>query len=119
MSAHHNPKKYYDLANLRDLMNEDEVEVKKMLAIFCESTPETLTLIQQSYAEKNMDQVANYAHKLKSSIDILSIAILSEKIRLLEGECKKGQDSPEIRQLIDEVTQVMQDTLFLLKTNEI
>jgi PAS domain S-box-containing protein len=96
----------FDLTNLNTISGGNEVFIKKMLAIFCEQTPQMMQEMQQAFTANELEKMGALAHKIKPSIDNLAIYSLKQVIRDIEA-VGKGKLSlanlPEMLQLCNDV----------------
>jgi len=74
----------YDLGELQKLSLGNEEFVPKMVTIFLHQTPLLLKHIKEALEAKDLDRVAIYSYKIKTSIDTLGIYSLVETVRKLE-----------------------------------
>ncbi|MCX6296070.1 MAG: response regulator, partial [Bacteroidetes bacterium] len=74
----------FSLDKLKDISPENDDFVKSMVELFCELVTETIDNIDTAVAAKNYSAIKNYAHKIKSSIDMLEIKDLIGKVREIE-----------------------------------
>lgn len=96
----------YDLTNLNTISGGNEVFIKKMLAIFCEQTPQMMQEMQQAFSANELDKMGALAHKIKPSIDNLAINSLKQVVRDIEavGKGKTTVDNlPDLLQLCNDV----------------
>jgi len=107
----HNKSQNYDLSFLNQMMSDDKKEVNRMIQIFLESTPEILSKLNQGLNKNNMADVHQYAHKLKSSIDIFRISELTDIIREVEKNSKENINLNEIPSHVEKVNQVFDKVL--------
>lgn len=101
----------FNFDEIKKFVGEDEEALKNMLRIFLKSVPETLAIINKSFAEKDLTQFCYYAHKLKSSIDTLSITELKEDIRTLENAAIEKLPWPQITELVEKLNLVLGEIL--------
>jgi CheY-like chemotaxis protein len=105
----------YDLTMVRNISGGDEGFVKRMLQLFLDTVPPSLAEMQQETAAQNWDQVGKLAHKMKSTIDSMSIVSLKEAIRFIENNGKKGTEINAIPGKVNEVERVMQQCIEQVK----
>jgi CheY-like chemotaxis protein len=96
----------YDLAKLRNMCNNDEQMVSKLQQMFVEKTPTLLQQIEEYYAETNWSKIAQTAHKLKASIDLLNIQSIRHEIRQIEACSPQNHSDDRVYQWICKVNQV-------------
>jgi HPt (histidine-containing phosphotransfer) domain-containing protein len=104
-------KERFNLVEIKKFTGEDQEVIKEMLGIFLKSVPKTLEEINQAYQNKDHKKFCYFSHKLKSSIDLLSIVELKKDIRLLEN-CKADQmDSEEISEITHKLNHSLSEIL--------
>ena len=106
-----NKENYYDLSFLNQMMSNDKKEVTRMIKIFLETAPEILSKLNQGLSNNDMTDVHQYAHKLKSSIDIFKITELTDVIREIEKNSKENNNLNDIPSHIEKVNQVIEKVL--------
>lgn len=79
---------------LKALSNGNEMFVSKMVGMFLESCPKDISEMKNCLKKKDLIRVGEIAHKLKPSIDYLSIQRMSDDVRLIE-KLEKRQEVPE------------------------
>jgi HPt (histidine-containing phosphotransfer) domain-containing protein len=102
--------KKFDLCQLIEAVGEGE-DLNKMLAIFTDSTPKILNELNNSYAEFDIDGIADSAHKLKATIDMLRIAELQKVIREMDNKLAANKNQHKLPQLISKTNTVMNQVL--------
>lgn len=107
--------KLYDLTMVHGIAGGDESFVKRMLQLFLDTMPQTLTEIQQQTEQQNWLQVSKQAHKMKSTIDSMGIASLKEIIREIEQNGKKGEQTELIPAQVGFVETVMRACMAQVK----
>lgn len=80
-------EKLYDITMIREMLGDDE-EIKRMIAIFLESTPVSLNDMNEGFREDDADKLARNAHKMKSSLDMLKVNDLYDDVRKIDKEYK-------------------------------
>lgn len=96
----------YDLTNLNTISGGNEAFIKKMLAIFCEQTPQMMQEMQEAFTTNELEKMGALAHKIKPSIDNLAINSLKQVIRDIEAAGKgklTTDDLPSQLQLCQDV----------------
>jgi signal transduction histidine kinase/CheY-like chemotaxis protein/HPt (histidine-containing phosphotransfer) domain-containing protein len=106
------------IAHLREIMNGNEEDLKKMLGMYIEQIPMINGLIKTAITAKNWDEVYQQAHKLKSSVKVLNIIRMSELISLIEEYARAHENTELIGPLFEAfrkesnaVMKVMQEAL--------
>ncbi len=101
----------YNFIEIEKFTGKDPVALKDMIGIFLKSVPETLSEINKAYKENDYEHFRYYAHKLKSSIDLLSIWELKAEIRLLENCSESEFHSPKIGKLVRTLNNTLEELL--------
>lgn len=81
-----NSDNLYSLESLRSMANGDEVFVKEMVVLFLNKAPETINLIEKSFEIKNFESIADQAHKLKSTLQIIGNAKVHKLVKEIESQ---------------------------------
>ena len=91
--------KLYDLKGLMKLFGNDKETITNMIELFISDTTQQWKQLTNEYDNANLPAMAEFAHKLKASIDMMGIDTLKEVIRDIE-KCGKGtnpgQDLPNL-----------------------
>ena len=101
----------FNFTEIEKFTGRDPFALKDMIGIFLKSVPETLSEINKAYKENDHEQFRYYSHKLKSSIDLLSIWELKAEIRLLENCSESDFHSPKIGKLIRTLNTTLDELL--------
>ncbi len=107
----------YDLARLRDTFKGNENLVNKMIQAFIYSTPAMLENLSLHYKNKDLRQVCDIAHKLKSSINLLDIREISDDIQDVEDCIENKTPHPEIGRKIAKIKKVCNHALEQLQAS--
>lgn len=107
--------KLYDLSMVEEISGGDKSFTVKMLKLFLETIPATLTDIRCATDKAEWQTLSKHAHKLKSTIDSMNIDSLKQDIRDIETMGKNGGDPAEMRQLVDRVLFVMNEVMGQVK----
>ncbi len=105
----------FDFEEIKKFVGEDRSALKKMVGVFLNSTPNTLKELNHSLEIKDYDKLSYYAHKLKSSIDLLNIKSLKEEIRLIENSAKSNSNIDKLPKLIDNMNITLDKVIKKLK----
>ena len=99
--------KLYDLTMIRSVSGGDEAFIKKMILLFMETVPQNVQELVDATGNKNWEQVAKMAHKLKSTIDSMGIRTLHEQIRRVEKQAKEGELLDQMPAMVSQVERVV------------
>ena len=99
--------KLYDLAMIHSVSGGDEVFIKKMILLFIETVPQNVQELVDATGQKNWEQVAKMAHKLKSTIDSMGIRSLHDQIRAVEMKAKNDEQLDRMPDMVRQVESVV------------
>ena len=114
-----NNEKLYNLHQLNIVSRDDHEYCKKMIGIFIEHTALSISQINESYLEKDLNAVYSVVHRIKPSIDLMGIESLKEPIRFIERNAKDLNDSEVLTKQINFLFMVLNKVINQLKENEI
>jgi len=101
-------EKLYDLSMVEAISGGDKSFTKRMLQLFLDTVPATLTDIRNASDKGEWMTLSKHAHKLKSTIDSMNIDTLKADIRTIESGGKTGENTELLRTLVQKVLTVMQ-----------
>jgi HPt (histidine-containing phosphotransfer) domain-containing protein len=107
-------KKLYNLSQLIEVVG-DKDGLQKMVTIFVESTPRILNEMNENFRNNCLDLVAQNAHKMKASIDMMNIASLYDVIRKIDKSEKVIENQSELNELIETVNTTLNQVFTDLK----
>lgn len=96
----------FDLTKLRNMCNDNEQMVNKMLQSFAAKTPAILQQLNENLLKKDFTQVADIAHKLKAPIDMIDIQEITADIRQIESCTKTEINYAQLSAQVNKVNQV-------------
>jgi CheY-like chemotaxis protein/HPt (histidine-containing phosphotransfer) domain-containing protein len=102
--------KLYELKQVEELAAGNHDFVLTLINIFLETIPQSSTEMLDACAAKNWDKVSKFAHKLKSTVDMLNMASIKTDIRTIELDAKKEINLDHIRRLVPKVDKIIQKT---------
>jgi HPt (histidine-containing phosphotransfer) domain-containing protein len=100
-------EKVYDLSMLREMDAEDPGTLKHILQIFLESIPVILNELLTHFADKDYFSLGNSAHKLKSSLELISMKDTAILLKKIELQSKSGQNLEEIPAMVETVEKTL------------
>jgi CheY-like chemotaxis protein len=109
-----NNQPLYDLSNLIAISRGDTGFINKMISLFIEQAETTLMQIDTALLGENYSEISRLAHKIKPSIDNMGIISLKEKIRQLENDTKNSPDFNVINELVNEVSEILKNSIHQL-----
>ncbi|MGJ8592353.1 MAG: Hpt domain-containing protein [Aquaticitalea sp.] len=85
---------YYKLFRVRELADGDEDFVIALASAFLEEVPEDAARLKKAVSEKDYYNTYQAAHKMKPTIDLFELGVLSDLIEVQDwGKLeKKGED---------------------------
>jgi HPt (histidine-containing phosphotransfer) domain-containing protein len=108
--------KKFDLDHLIDAVGDGE-DLIRMLTIFVESTPKILRELNKSYIDYDFNGIADSAHKLKATVDMLRIEELTEVVREMDKLSAVRFNQHKLPQLVSKTNQVMDQVLKEIQLN--
>jgi CheY-like chemotaxis protein len=110
-------EKLYDLSMVEAVSGGDKTFIVKMMGLFLETVPVTLNDLQTSADRQDWPAVSKHAHKLKSTIDSMSIGLLKKDIRTIENDARKSGDAAQLTQLVNKVIEIMQRVMTQVRSD--
>ena len=90
---------HYNLAKVYAISENDPDFVHQIVKVFVFDTPIDLDHIKVAIEEKNHQKCFEYAHKIKPSLDLLSLNIALEEVILIELWAKSLGKKKEVIEL--------------------
>lgn len=106
----------YDLSKLHEIGKGNNAFVHKMVNLFIDQIPLSLSEIDNGLQTGDLDKVKAVAHRIKPSIDNLGIGSLKTVVRQVEMIAGEKQDSPELHALIKQMNNTLERVIVQLKT---
>ena len=91
-----------DLSYLVDMTEGNKGLISEMIEIFSTQVNQYRSLMLQFYIEENWEEISQLAHKAKSSVAIMGMKDLAEKLKSLEYLARDGKDTESYPVMIDE-----------------
>ena len=104
----------YSLDKLNKIANGDKEFVQEMILLFLEKAPESLQKIIESYHAKDYSRLANQAHKLKSSLQIIGNKEINDIVKEIEQQSIQGSAN-ELTYTVKELEKQMKSLFIFLK----
>ncbi len=105
----------FDLSKLQSIAKGNQVFIHKMVQLFIDNTPISITEMRQAYEKGDFKKVGEIAHKIKPSIDTLGIDLLKEEVREIEVKAEIYGDSEELSAMILYLENTMKRVLVELR----
>lgn len=108
----------YDLVKIRELSRGDQSFVDKMIQIFVEHTPTSMTELKVAFENQDFLTISKIAHRMKPSIDNMGIDSLKNPIRELESSAKmENIDENKVASLIEKIRSTLVKVIDDLRAN--
>jgi len=95
-----NMDKLFDLSTIGKILGGDEDQIRKMIRKFIEVTPDYIEELMVAYSENDIEGVESFAHKIKSSIDLVANSEMRDQIRQIHEYCKIWEQLHKLHNLI-------------------
>ncbi len=99
--AEHN--EIYSLSKLKDIANGNTQFITKMTNLFITQAEASITEMNEAYKNGHFDTISKIAHKIKPTIDILSIIDLKDTIRDVELNAVKHSTSKDLKNNLQKI----------------
>ena len=90
-----------DLSYLENMTEGDKGLIKELIGIFSTQVKEYNVLMQKYLGDKNWNELSKLAHKAKSTVAIMGMRDLSEKLKQLELMAQKKEKTGSYEAIID------------------
>ncbi|MDP1814681.1 MAG: response regulator [Leadbetterella sp.] len=107
----------YNNSLLTQMMKGNQVQIRQMEQLFVNQAEEVMKQMHQYFLLENWKEIGLIAHKLKASIDMLQITNLKQVIRKLESIEKNKTEKRVVDELINNVTETLQNVCLLIKNS--
>jgi HPt (histidine-containing phosphotransfer) domain-containing protein len=82
-----------DLSYLEEMTEGDQGLIKELISIFSTQVEEYSHQLEKLLDEKNWSELSKLAHKAKSSVAIMGMKDLTDKLKKLEMLAKEGKET--------------------------
>lgn len=96
----------YSLQYLREGSDGDEEFMKTMIAMFLESTPSALKVMQDCLEQSDWDTMRQSAHKLRSHLRYFGMIKAAELTEEIERTATKNPEKQVLEALVEKVTSI-------------
>lgn len=90
---------HYNLAKIYAISENDSEFLQQIIHLFVTETPLDLAQIKQGIEDKNHQICFEVAHRIKPSLDLLSLNLALEEILQIEVWAKSGGKKKEIKEI--------------------
>lgn len=94
-----------DLDHLKRIVGDDPAFLRQVLQIFIRTAPQDMKALAEASAEGNHEQVAFFAHKLKSACGAIGFNSAYEDFKELEAAAKGVVDPSDIHSKVETLSQ--------------
>lgn len=112
-------EKLYSNQLLSQMMYGQDIQIKQMEDLFIQQANEALIEMTHFESQKEWERIAQIAHKLKASIDMLQIDTLKKPIRDLENQQKMGLNEMDKQHLLAFVKKMLQKVCTQIETSHV
>ena len=109
----------YDLAVLERMVNGDKEFMRQMIQMFLDKVPADADRLQTAKKTKDWESVGQISHKIKSSIKMMGIHSLLERIVAIEMDAKSGNNLDQLPNKLDDFFLVLEQVMTSLKQEKI
>ncbi|NVO19562.1 MAG: PAS domain S-box protein [Bacteroidetes bacterium] len=99
-SPSENGAKMFDLAIISKILGGDDEQIQRMIRKFIEVTPGYMDELITAYNDNNIEGVEMYAHKIKSSIDLIASPEMRDQIKHIHEYCKIWDQLHQLHNLV-------------------
>jgi len=99
--THHD--RLFDLSYLNQVFQGNEAMVDSIINLFLQQVPQYVKEMEQCVVEGQLQNLHPLAHKAKSSVAMLGLKKMEEKILLIEDTSKKAENLTDLPALVEEV----------------
>jgi CheY-like chemotaxis protein/HPt (histidine-containing phosphotransfer) domain-containing protein len=110
----HSDSKMYEL-KLPAMSNGSSELQSRLNAVFVETMPENIERIQLAVENKDIEDLKDVAHKMKSNIDLFNITSIRDDIRFLESDAIENETWHDIQNYVKKITFTLENVILALK----
>ncbi len=92
--------KTVDLTYLKEMTDNEPAAMKEMIDIFKRQIPEFIQEMKNLHEKEKWTDLGNLAHKAKSSVAVMGINPVAQKLKELEIDAKKGENIGQYSKII-------------------
>lgn len=102
----------YNLSKVEEIAQGDTSFINIIVSTFIEEMPKDAAALEQSYNDEDYEQVYQFAHKMKPTVDLFGLGVLDEVIFIQDwGKFKKSDVSinKQMVVVLDRIKAVVED----------
>ncbi|MBL0356119.1 MAG: hypothetical protein IPP72_04185 [Chitinophagaceae bacterium] len=100
-------EKLYDLCMIEKLCRGNQEQVKQMIQVFIDQTPQAVEEIRLAYKKNDFTVVKKTAHRIKPVLSYYAIVKIEKDIQLIEVMAEEGIATHELELKIKKVEDVV------------
>jgi HPt (histidine-containing phosphotransfer) domain-containing protein len=106
---------HYNLAKVYAISENDPEFVEQIIHLFVNEIPSDLAYIKQAIEDKNHRLCYEYAHKIKPSLDLLSLNLAFEEMLQIEAWAKSEGKKKEIKEIFKSISSQIEKAIKEIK----
>jgi HPt (histidine-containing phosphotransfer) domain-containing protein len=110
-------EKLYDLCMIEHLCRGKKEKVNKMVMLFIDDIPKTVSLIKLAYEQSDFATIKNLAHKIKPTLSYYAVVKLEKDMKQIEKLALEGQKTEELGLKINKLESVIHQIVDDMKKN--
>jgi HPt (histidine-containing phosphotransfer) domain-containing protein len=107
-----------DLTYLKNITNDDQHLIREMINIFVKQIEEYTHDIREIYQDARWMDLSRLAHKVKSSLSIMGMNELSDRMKELEMLAGEGKEPGRYHEYVDQFIRESNQAVKELKKKE-
>ncbi len=107
----------YDLKKLMDMAGENVEFASKMIRMFIEKTPESINQMTEAMKKKDLGAVRDMAHKLKPSVDLMSVKELFPLLCKIESSIREETNVDQVPEWVSEAKSLTDQVIIDLQND--
>jgi HPt (histidine-containing phosphotransfer) domain-containing protein len=109
--------KLYDLTPLAEMLEGDEKEIRVMVEMFVNITPQVAGELKDAADRKEWVKAGDIAHKIKSSLKMMGIFDIAEEALFIEKSGRTGENVDVLASKINELVRELNVVVEQMKTD--
>lgn len=110
-------EKHYKLFRVRELADGDEEFILALASAFIEEVPEDAARLKKAVEEKDYYTTYQAAHKMKPTVDLFELGVLSELIEVQDWGKFENKDSTNVSDQLQLVLEAVENSTDEIKND--